>query len=143
MARTMTAIAIRDGKGPAENLIPVEIEVPEPAPGQILVRVRAAGVNRPDVFQRLGFYPPPPGAPETMGMEIAGEVEALGPGVERWRVGDRVTALLPGGGYAQYAVVDGRHALPIPANLGFVEAASLPETVFTVWANVFDTGRWR
>ena len=76
-----------------------------------------------------------------MGMEIAGEVEALGPGVERWRVGDGVTALLPGGGYAQYAVVDGRHALPIPANLGFVEAASLPETVFTVWANVFDTGR--
>jgi len=141
MARTMTAIAVRDGKGPAENLIPVLIDIPEPQAGQILVRVHAAGVNRPDVIQRLGYYPPPPGAPETLGLEIAGEVAELGPGAPRWKVGDRVTALVPGGGYAQYAVVDARHALPIPADLGFVEAASLPETVFTVWANVFDIGR--
>jgi len=141
MVETMTAIAVRDGKGPAENLIPVLIPVPEPKDGQILVRVHAAGVNRPDIIQRLGFYPPPPGAPDTLGMEVAGEVAALGPGAARWRVGDRVTALLPGGGYAQYAVVDARHALPIPASLGLIEAASLPETVFTVWANVFDTGK--
>lgn len=141
MVETMTAIAVRDGKGPAENLIPVLIPVPEPKDGQILVRVHAAGVNRPDIIQRLGFYPPPPGAPDTLGMEVAGEVAALGPGAARWRVGDRVTALLPGGGYAQYAVVDARHALPIPAGLGLIEAASLPETVFTVWANVFDTGK--
>ena len=141
MVETMTAIAVRDGKGPAENLIPVLIPIPEPKDGQILVRVHAAGVNRPDIIQRLGFYPPPPGAPDTLGMEVAGEVAALGPGAARWRVGDRVTALLPGGGYAQYAVVDARHALPIPAGLGLIEAASLPETVFTVWANVFDTGK--
>src|SRR5471032_1731808 len=124
----MKAIEIEGGKGPPESLRLGEIETPKPAPGQILIRVEAAGVNRPDIIQRLGFYPPPPGAPDTLGMEIAGEVAALGPGAARWRVGDRVTALLPGGGYAQYAVVDARHALPIPANLGFVEAASLPET---------------
>ena len=141
MADSMTAIAVRDGKGPAENLVPVLIPAPEPKAGQILVRVHAAGVNRPDIIQRLGFYPPPPGAPDTLGMEIAGEVEALGPGAGRWKLGDRVVALLPGGGYAQYAVVDARHALPVPPDLGFVEAASLPETVFTVWANVFDTGK--
>ncbi len=141
MADTMTAIAVRDGKGPAENLIPVLAPVPALKDGQILVRVHAAGVNRPDIIQRLGFYPPPPGAPDILGMEIAGEVEALGPEAPRWQVGDRVTALLPGGGYAQYAAVDARHALPAPPNLGFVEAASLPETVFTVWANVFDTGK--
>ncbi len=141
MARTMIAIAVEGGKGPAESLKPVELPVPEPGPGQILVRVRAAGVNRPDVLQRLGFYPPPPGAPQTLGLEIAGEVAALGQGASRYGVGDKVTALLPGGGYAQYAVVDERHALPIPPGLDDAEAASLPETVFTVWANVFDIGR--
>jgi putative PIG3 family NAD(P)H quinone oxidoreductase len=105
-----------------------------------LIRVRAAGVNRPDLIQRMGFYPPPPGAPATLGLEVAGEVAAVGADVARWREGDRVTALLGGGGYAEYAVVDARHALPIPAGLDFIEAAGLPETVFTVWANVFEHG---
>jgi len=141
MARTMTAIAVEGGKGPAENLKPVEIPAPEPGAGQILIRVRAAGVNRPDILQRMGFYPPPPGAPETMGLEVAGEVAGVGEGAPRWREGDRVTALLPGGGYAEFAVVDARHALPVPTGLDFTGAASLPETVFTVWANVFDIGR--
>jgi putative PIG3 family NAD(P)H quinone oxidoreductase len=137
----MTAIAVRGGKGPAQNLEPIRIPRPEPGPGQILIAVRAAGVNRPDVIQRLGYYPPPPGAPDTIGLEVAGEVAAVGAGAERWTGGEKVTALLSGGGYAEYAVVDARHALPVPAGLGFVEAASLPETVFTVWANVFDIGQ--
>ena len=140
MTRTMTAITVRDGKGPAENLLPVERPAPEPGPGQVLIRVRAAGVNRPDVLQRLGFYPPPAGAPDTLGLEVAGEVAAVGEGAPRWREGDQVMALLPGGGYAEFAVVDPRHALPVPQGLSLVEAASLPETVFTVWANVFDIG---
>ena len=141
----MTAIAVEGGKGPAAALKPVRIATPRPAPGQILIRVRAAGINRPDLIQRMGFYPPPPGAPETLGLEVAGEVAAIGQttggaGVSRWRVGDRVSALLGGGGYAEYAVVDARHALPIPDGLDFVQAAGLPETVFTVWANVFEHG---
>ena len=136
----MTAIAVEGGKGPAEALKPVRITTPKPWPGQILIRVRAAGVNRPDVVQRMGFYPPPPGAPDTLGLEVAGEVAALGEGAPRWREGDRVVALLGGGGYAQYAVVDARHALPIPDGLDFVHAAGLPETVFTVWVNVFEHG---
>lgn len=134
---TMTAIAIDGGRGPAENLKPVQIPRPEPAPGQILIAVRAAGVNRPDIVQRLGAYPPPPGAPETLGLEVAGEVVTA---AGRWKVGDKVTALLGGGGYAEYAAVDARHALPIPAGLGFTAAAALPETVFTVFANVFEHG---
>jgi NADPH2:quinone reductase len=138
MAETMTAILVKDGKGPAENLIAAETPRPRPGPGQILIAVRAAGVNRPDVLQRLGYYPPPPGAPDIIGLEVAGEVAAVGEGAPRWQVGDKVTALLPGGGYAEFAVVDARHALPIPAGLDFVQAASLPETVFTVWANLFD-----
>jgi len=137
---TMTAIRIEGGKGPAAALVPCEMPRPEPGPGQILIAVRAAGINRPDVAQRNGAYPPPPGAPETLGLEAAGEVAALGEGAERWTVGDRVTALLGGGGYAEYAVVDARHALPIPAGLDFVEAAALPETVFTVFSNVFEIG---
>ena len=141
MAGTMTAIAIRDGKGPAGNLYATERPRPEPGPGQILIAVRAAGVNRPDVLQRMGFYPPPPGAPDTLGLEVAGEVAEVGDGAGRWRVGDQVAALLPGGGYAQYAVADARHALPIPVGLDLAEAASLPETVFTVWANLFDIAR--
>jgi putative PIG3 family NAD(P)H quinone oxidoreductase len=133
----MTAIAVEGGKGPAEALHPVRIPRPKPGPGQILIKVRAAGVNRPDILQRLGGYPPPAGAPDTMGLEVAGEVvEAAG----RWKAGDRVTALLGGGGYAEYAVVDARHALPIPDGFDFVQAASLPETVFTVYANVFEHG---
>ncbi len=136
----MTAIAIDGGKGSAQALRPVTIDTPRPGPGQILIRVAAAGVNRPDVVQRNGFYPPPPGAPATLGLEVAGEVAAVGPGVERWREGDGVTALLPGGGYAQYAVADAGHALPIPAGLSLIEAAALPETVFTVFSNVFEIG---
>ena len=135
--QTMTAIAVEGGKGPASALQPVQIPRPTPAPGQVLIKVRAAGINRPDILQRLGGYPPPPGAPDTLGLEVAGEVvEPAG----RWKAGDRVTALLGGGGYAQYAAVDARHALPVPGSLDFVQAAGLPETVFTVYANVFEHG---
>lgn len=133
----MTAIAIEGGKGPAEALHPVTLPTPTPAEGQILIRVEAAGVNRPDIAQRLGFYNPPPGAPDTMGLEIAGEVVS---GAGRWSPGDRVCALLGGGGYAEYAVCDARHAQPIPEPLSALEAAGLPETVFTVFANVFEHG---
>ena len=133
----MDAVEIEGGKGPAEALRLARIPVPQPADGQILIRVEAAGVNRPDIVQRLGFYPPPPGAPPTLGLEVAGEVVR---GAGRWREGDRVCALLGGGGYAQFAVCDARHALPIPAGLSLVEAAGLPETVFTVYANVFEHG---
>ena len=137
MSQIMTAIAVEGGKGPAEALKPAQVERPLPGPGQILIAVRAAGVNRPDLLQRLGYYPPPPGAPATLGLEVAGEVaQAAG----RWKVGDEVCALLGGGGYAEYAVCDARHALPIPTGLSFVEAAGLPETVFTVYANVFEHG---
>jgi putative PIG3 family NAD(P)H quinone oxidoreductase len=133
----MTAIAIEGGRGPAEALHAVQIPRPTPGPGQVLIRVRAAGINRPDLLQRLGAYPPPPGSPDTLGLEVAGEVvEAAG----RWKVGDKVAALLGGGGYAEYAAVDARHALPIPKGLDFTQAAALPETVFTVYANVFEHG---
>jgi len=145
---TMPAIAIRDGAGPAGSLHAIELPIPQPRAGEILIRVRAAGVNRPDLLQRAGHYPPPPGAPETLGLEVAGEVAALGSGSAaagitpalRWREGDKVCALLGGGGYAGYACVDARHALPIPADLDFVHAAALPETLFTVYANVFEHG---
>lgn len=133
----MTAIAVEGGRGGPEALKPVRIPRPEPREGEILVRVAAAGINRPDLLQRMGGYPPPPGAPDTLGLEIAGEVVA---GAGRWRTGDRVCALLGGGGYAGYAVVDARHALPVPDGLTLTEAAGLPETVFTVWANVFEHG---
>ena len=136
----MTAIAIEDGRGPAEALKPARIATPEPRPGEILIRVAAAGVNRPDLLQRMGAYPPPPGAPDTLGLEVAGEVVALGEGAARWKLGDKVCALLGGGGYAEYCRVDARHALPIPAGLSMIEAAALPETVFTVYANVFEHG---
>jgi putative PIG3 family NAD(P)H quinone oxidoreductase len=138
--QTMTAIRIEGGRGPASALVPYQAEKPTAGPGQILVAVRAAGVNRPDIAQRNGLYPPPPGAPDVLGLEVAGVVEDVGPGAPRWKVGDRVTALLGGGGYAQYAVVDARHALPIPKGLDFVQAAGLPETVFTVFSNVFEIG---
>jgi NADPH:quinone reductase len=133
----MKAIVIEGGKGPADALKLGEIDDPRPGPGQILIRTLAAGVNRPDVIQRLGFYPPPPGAPATLGLEVAGEVLE---GAGRWQPGDKVCALLGGGGYAELAVCDARHALPIPAGLSAVEAAALPETVFTVYANVFEGG---
>jgi putative PIG3 family NAD(P)H quinone oxidoreductase len=126
---TMTAIAISEPGGPME-----------PKPGEILIRVRAAGVNRPDVLQRQGAYPPPPGASDLPGLEAAGEVAALGEGVKRWKVGDRVTALTPGGGYAEFCLVHETNALPIPHGLTFTEAAAVPETFFTVWHNVFERG---
>ena len=137
MTETMTAIAVEGGRGPAENLKAQTIARPEPGPGQILIKVEAAGVNRPDLAQRIGAYPPPPGAPDTLGLEVAGEVVV---GAGRWKAGDKVCALLGGGGYAQYAVVDARHALPIPKGLSALEAAALPETEFTVFANVFEHG---
>jgi putative PIG3 family NAD(P)H quinone oxidoreductase len=137
---TMTAIAVEGGKGPASALHPVEIETPTPRAGEILIRVRAAGVNRPDLLQRNGGYPPPPGAPATLGLEVAGEVAAVGEDTPRWKVGDEVVALLGGGGYAEYAVVDARHALPIPNGLSLEQAAGLPETVFTVYVNLFEHG---
>jgi NADPH2:quinone reductase len=136
---TMTAIAIRAPGGP-EMLVPEQRPVPAPGPGEILVKVAAAGVNRPDVMQRLGLYPPPKGAPDIPGLEIAGTVAACGAGVTRWRVGDAVTALVVGGGYAQYCVAVEGHALPIPAGLSANEAAAIPETFFTVWHNVFERG---
>lgn len=136
----MRAIEIANGVGPAEALTLAERPDPTPGPGQVLIRVAAAGVNRPDLVQREGKYPPPPGAPDILGLEVAGRIAALGEGVTRWAVGDRVCALLGGGGYADLAVVDARHALPIPGGLTDVEAAALPETLFTVFANVFEAG---
>ena len=133
----MTAIEVEGGKGPASALKAARIATPLPGAGQILIAVHAAGVNRPDILQRLGFYPPPPGSPPTLGLEVAGTVVE---GAGRWREGDRVCALLGGGGYAQFAVCDARHALPVPDRLDFTQAASLPETVFTVYANVFEHG---
>lgn len=137
---SMTAIAIREPGGP-EMLVPETIPVPVPGRGEILVRVRTAGINRPDVIQRLGFYAPPPGAPSTPGLEIAGEVVATGPGVTRWSLGDRVCALVGGGGYAQYCLAHETHALPVPKGISDIEAGGIPETFFTVWTNVFERGR--
>ena len=136
----MKVIEIDGGAGPTEALRLGERADPLAGPGQVLIRVRAAGVNRPDILQRGGRYPPPPGASDVLGLEVAGEVVALGEGVERWAVGDRVCALLGGGGYAELAAADARHLLPIPPGVDFVQAAALPETVFTVFANVFEAG---
>ncbi|MFC6632257.1 NAD(P)H-quinone oxidoreductase [Microbulbifer taiwanensis] len=111
---------------------------PVPAAGEVLIRVTAAGVNRPDIVQRMGYYPPPPGASPIMGLEVAGEVVALGDGVDRWQAGDSVCALANGGGYAEYVAVPADQCLPVPDGLSIVEAAALPETFFTVWSNVFD-----
>jgi NADPH2:quinone reductase len=135
----MTAIGISAPGGP-EVLIPEERPVPTPATGEILVKVAAAGVNRPDVMQRQGLYPPPKGAPDIPGLEIAGEVVALGANAKRWKLGDKVMALVIGGGYAQFCLAHEGHALPIPAGLSLIEAAAVPETFFTVWHNVFERG---
>jgi NADPH2:quinone reductase len=132
----MTAIAIRAPGGP-EMLVPEERPVPTPGPGEILVKVVAAGVNRPDVRQRQGTYPPPKGATDIPGLEIAGEVAAIGPEVKRWKLGDKVCALVVGGGYAQYCLAYDSHALPVPMQLSMVEAAAIPETFFTCWQNMF------
>ena len=136
----MRAIEIRGGSGPAESLTPTERPDPVAGPGQIRIRVAAAGVNRPDILQRQGHYPAPPGASDIPGLEIAGTVDQVGEGVARWSPGDRVCALLGGGGYADMAVVDARHALPVPPEIDFVQAAALPETVCTVFANAFEAG---
>jgi NADPH2:quinone reductase len=136
----MTVIAISNPGGP-EVLVPEQRPVPTPAEGEILVKVAAAGVNRPDVMQRKGLYPPPKGATDIPGLEIAGEVVAVGSGVKRWKFGDRVTALVVGGGYAEYCLAYADHALAIPIGLSMVEAAAIPETYFTVWHNVFERGR--
>jgi putative PIG3 family NAD(P)H quinone oxidoreductase len=139
LPQKMRAVAISRPGGP-EVLEPVTLPRPEPGPGQILIRLSYAGVNRPDALQRAGSYAPPKGASLLPGLEGAGEVVALGPGAARWRVGDAVAALLPGGGYAEYAAVQAAHALPIPSGIGLREAACLPETCFTVWINVFERG---
>jgi NADPH2:quinone reductase len=136
---TMTAIEISKPGGP-DVLVPRTVSVPKPAAGQILVRNAAAGVNRPDVAQRTGAYPPPPGHSPLPGLEIAGEVAAVGSGVSRWKVGDKVCALVNGGGYAEYTIAEDAIALPIPAGLDMGRAAAVPETFFTVWNNVFERG---
>lgn len=134
---TMTAICISAFGGP-QVLVPCERPLPVPAPGEVLIQVAAAGVNRPDVMQRRGLYPAPPGASDLPGLEIAGTVVALGPDATRYRIGDRVCALVTGGGYAAYCVAPQATVLPVPGALSLVEAAALPETFFTVWSNVFD-----
>ena len=134
----MTAIGIKAPGGP-DMLVAEQRAVPEPGDGEILVKVEAAGVNRPDVMQRQGSYPPPPGAPDIPGLEIAGEIVALGPGVKRWKIGDRVMALVVGGGYAEYCLAHESHALPL-SGLSMIEAAAVPETFFTVWHNMFERG---
>ena len=136
----MTAIEISEPGGP-EVLVPGERPVPSPGPEEVLIKVEAAGVNRPDVMQRQGMYPPPPGAPDTPGLEVSGEVVALGPDASGVAVGDKVCVLVTGGGYAQYCVAAAPLCMPIPAGFSAVEAAALPETFFTVWTNVFDRGR--
>jgi NADPH2:quinone reductase len=136
----MTVIAIREAGGP-DVLTPQQQRVPSPGEGEILVKVAAAGVNRPDVMQRKGLYPPPKGATEIPGLEIAGEVAVIGAGVTRWKTGDKVMALVVGGGYAEYCLAYEGHALPVPPGLSMVEAAAIPETFFTVWYNVFTRGR--
>ena len=139
---TMTAIAI-SGPGGPEVLKAEQRPLPQPADGEVLVNVAAAGVNRPDVLQRLGLYPPPAGAPDIPGLEIAGTVAMRGRNATRWNVGDRVTALVPGGGYGEYCSVHETNALALPKALSFAEAACVPETIFTVWHNLFQRGGLR
>ena len=135
--KTMRAVEITQPGGPEVLKIGTR-PVPQPKPGEVLIRVAAAGVNRPDTMQRTGHYPVPPGASDIPGLELAGSIVALGEGVRGWRVGDAVAALVQGGGYAEYCTAPAPQCLPIPKGLTPVEAASLPETFFTVWSNVFD-----
>src|ERR1700731_572390 len=135
----MTVVGISKPGGP-EVLLPETRAVPSPGPGQTLVKVAAAGVNRPDVAQRSGSYPPPPGASDLPGLEIAGEVVAAGPGATRHKVGDKVMSLVAGGGYAQYAIAQDAQAMKVPDSLSMLEAGALPETLMTVWHNVFERG---
>lgn len=137
MALTMWAIEITESGGP-DVLQQVRRELPVPAAGQVLIKVEAAGVNRPDVMQRQGLYPPPPGASDIPGLEVAGSVAALGAGVKNLKLGDRVCALVTGGGYAQYCSASADLCLPIPDGISAIQASALPETFFTVWSNLFD-----
>lgn len=139
---TMRVIEIRE-PGEPEVLVPGTRPTPRPGPGEVLVAVEAAGVNRPDVMQRRGMYPPPPGASDLPGLEIAGTVAAVGDGVDDLNLGDTICALVSGGGYAEYCLAPAPLCLPVPAGLNAVQAAALPETFFTVWTNVFDRGRLR
>src|SRR6059036_2568240 len=136
----MLAIEIRE-PGPPDVLVPVERQRPAPRPGEVLIRVAAAGVNRPDVMQRLGKYPAPPGASDIPGLEVAGAIEAVGDDVRTWRSGDRVCALVAGGGYAEYCAAPAPQCLPVPRGMDLIAAAAIPETFFTVWTNVFERGR--
>jgi putative PIG3 family NAD(P)H quinone oxidoreductase len=136
----MKAIEITEFGGP-EVLTLVERPTPGPGPGEVLIRVAAAGVNRPDLLQRQGRYPPPQGASDLPGLEVAGTIAAMGPGVETWRSGDRVCALISGGGYAEYCVAPAPQCLPVPKGISMIQAAGIPETTFTVWTNVFERGR--
>jgi NADPH2:quinone reductase len=140
LPKEMTAIEARAAGGP-EVLVPQLRPVPAPGAGEVLIAVEAAGINRPDVLQRQGLYPPPKGASELLGLEVAGKVVAVGPGATRFKQGDAVCALVNGGGYAEFAVAPEATTLPVPEGLSMVEAAALPETVFTVWHNVFERGR--
>jgi len=135
----MRAVEISQAGGP-EVLVPVERPMPEPGPGEVLIKVAAAGINRPDVFQRQGAYPPPPGASDLPGLEVAGEIVAGDAAAGGLALGDTVCALVAGGGYAEYCVAPAEQCLPIPKGLSAIEAAGLPETYFTVWSNVFDRG---
>ncbi len=137
ISSTMQAIDPASAGGP-EVLVLVERPVPQPGPAEVLIRVAAAGINRPDVLQRKGMYPPPPGAPSILGLEIAGEVVALGEGVPSELLGQPMCALVAGGGYAEYCVAPAGQCLPVPPSLTMVEAAALPETLFTVWTNLFE-----
>ena len=137
---TMNVVEISEPGGP-ENLVMASRPVPEPGLGEILIKVVAAGVNRPDVAQRQGNYAPPPGASDLPGLEVSGTVAAIGSGVTDWAVGDEVCALTPGGGYAEYCLTPACHALPIPKGISLVDAGAMPETFFTVWSNVFERGR--
>src|SRR5688572_14383952 len=138
----MIAIGIARPGGP-DVLQPVELPTPQPGPREVLIRVAAAGVNRPDVMQREGKYPPPPGASDIPGLEVSGTIAECGPDVERWAMGDRVCALVSGGGYAEYCIAPDVQCLPVPATLDLVAAGGVPETFFTVWTNVFERGRLR
>lgn len=140
LPNTMTAVEIAEF-GPPEGLTPAERPMPQPQHGEVLIKVAAAGVNRPDVAQRQGGYPPPPGASDIPGLEIAGTVVAVGPGVHEVKLGDQVCALVAGGGYAEYCTAPEALCLPVPDGLSLIEAAALPETYFTVWTNVFQRGR--
>src|SRR5436190_1377559 len=136
----MRAVEITTPGGP-EALVVGQRPKPSPVAGEVLVKVAAAGVNRPDVMQRMGHYPPPPGITDIPGLEVAGVIEAVGEDVRDWRVGDRVCALVAGGGYAEYCVAPAPQCLPVPKGMDVVKAAAIPETFFTVWTNVFERGR--